>query len=250
MSEIEQDYSNLARAAFLLQSDQPKNPVDTIYIHGLSRGMVFSTDPSLFGIAAEYLRAGKANYISFNGSDGEGMPPQDQPGAAWPGKDFYIDNLNSRGIGKERRFPTGPGLHTRDEADKFISLAKEMEWRSAGILSVGYHSIRSMSCMVAAMETQNYFLSAHFIVPPTTDAWSPMLGSQGVEETYTFREIAEKEIPSILRYWQRGGANPPDSWRAGYAVPPAYLFHYMQHRDEIVAQQTFPLFPLETPTQT
>lgn len=245
MERIEKNYTNLAKAAFLLQSDQPQNPVDVLYLHGLSRGMVYSTQPNLFKIAINYLKEQRVKCISFNGSDGEGMPPQNQPGAAWPGKDFYINAFSEQLIESRFLIPTGPGLHTRDEADKFIDLAKQMSWRSVAILSVGYHSVRSMSCMVAAMETKGYFISTHFIVPPTTEAWSPMLGSQGVKETDTFTEIGEKEIPNILKYWERGGANPPDSWRAGYAVPAEYLFHYLQYRKEIVAQQKFPLFPVE-----
>ena len=245
MNEIDtENYKNLVRAAFLLQSDQPQEPVDTIYLHGLSEGMINSTEPNLFEIAVDYLKSKKSESISFNGSDGEGMPPQNQPGTAWPGKDFYLSHFTEASVEPKLLIPTGPGLHTRDEADKFINLAQQMGWRSAAILSVGYHSVRSMSCMVAAMETNNYFLEAHFIVPPTTDAWSPMLGSQGIQQTNTFTEITEKEIPNVFKYWERGGANPPDSWRSGYAVPSEYLFHYLQYRREIVDQQRFPLFPL------
>ena len=240
----EQNYQDLTRATMLLQSDQPRDFVDALYLHGLSEGMLYSTYPNLFDFAEDRAREYVAKFIAFNGSDGEGMPPQDQPGAAWPGKNWYIDELTQYPIFADKLKPTGAGRHTREEADKFISLAKEMGWRSAAILSVPYHSVRSMSCMVAAMETQNHFLEAYFLVAPSTDAWRPMLGSQGVEQTDTFTEIAQKEIPSILRYWERGGANPPDSWRAGYGVPARYLFHYLQYRSGIVDQQKFPLFPL------
>lgn len=243
----EENYKNLVRAVFLLQSDQPTEPVDTVYLHGLSKGMIYSTQPNLFETAVNLVNSKKSRFITFNGSDGEGMPPQNQPGAAWPGKDWYLEEFKDLSIDTLLLFPTGPGLHTRDEADKFILLAKEFGWSSTAILSVGYHSVRSMSCMVAAMETNNYFLEAHFIIPSTTDAWSPMLGSQGLSITDTFTEIGEKEIPNVLKYWERGGANPPNSWRSGYAVPPEYLFHYLQYRREIVDQQRFPLFPLETP---
>lgn len=238
----EESYKNLIRAAMLLQSDQPLESVDAVYLHGLSEGMIYSTRPNLFEIAADYLTNKRSRWISFNGSDGEGMPPQDRPGAAWPGKKFYLEAFKELSS-DHALIPTGPGLHTRDEADKFITLAKEIDWRSGGILSVGYHCVGSMSCMVAAMETQNYFMELHFINPPSTDSWYPMLGSQGVSETNTFTEILE-EIPRILRYWERGGANPPDSWRSGFAVPPEYLFHYLQYRNEIVQKQKFPLFPI------
>ena len=37
---VQENYGNLVRAAILLQSDQPREPVDTIYLHGLSEGMI------------------------------------------------------------------------------------------------------------------------------------------------------------------------------------------------------------------
>lgn len=241
---IEEIYCNLVRAAMLLQSDQPREPVDTIYLHGLSEGMIYSTHPNLIEITKRHLIAQRATWISFNGSNGEGMPPQNQRGAAWPGKDWYLSKFRELSIAPNLLIPTGPGFHTRGEADKFVILAKERGWKSGGILSVGYHCVRSMSCMVAAMETQDYFLRLHFIAPQSTDPWFPMLGSQGVSETDTFTEIVEGEIPRILRYWERGGANPPESWRSGFAVPPKYLFHYLQYRNEIIQKQKFPLFPI------
>ena len=246
MSEnTERMLQDMVRAAWLLQSDQPPKRMGVIeiaYLHGLSRGMEESAD--LFRLITDY--AGKyACGVSFNGSDGRGMPPQDKPGAAWPGKDWYIEELTAQKLLGTRLYPTRPGLHTRDEADAFIELSEECGWKSASIFSVGYHSVRSMSCMIAAMETAGYFMRLHFIVPPTTNAWHPIKGSQGVADTITFEEIEKKEISNVLKYWERGGADPPNSWRAGYTVPPKYLFHYLQYRDEIVATQKFPLFPLE-----
>ncbi|OGE18072.1 hypothetical protein A3F00_02045 [Candidatus Daviesbacteria bacterium RIFCSPHIGHO2_12_FULL_37_11] len=229
---VEPNYQDLIRAAMLLQSDRPINSVDTIYLHGLSEGMINSTHPNLFEIAADYQRSKKAGCISFNGSDGEGMGEQNYPGAAWPGKDWYFRKFNETYVGYYDLIPTGLGLHTRDEADKFIILSKEKAWTSGGILSVGYHSVRSMSCMVAAMETQNYFMRLHFIMPPSTDPWYPMLGSQGIDKTNTFTEI-ESEVSRIFNYWEKG-----------YGASPKYLFHYLQYREEIVKQQKFPLFPL------
>ena len=68
---VQENYGNLVRAAILLQSDQPREPVDTIYLHGLSEGMIYSTRPNLFEIAKSYLITQRATWISFNGSNGE-----------------------------------------------------------------------------------------------------------------------------------------------------------------------------------
>jgi|SRR3989344_352175 len=239
---LAENYTDLIKAVMLLQSDKPNAPVDTLYLHGLSEGMINSTVPNLIEIAADYQKRQLSRYISFNGSDGEGMGEQNYPGAAWPGKDWYYRKLVEEDTNYYSIVPTNPGLHTRDEADKFIEKSKERSWKSGAILSVGYHCVRSISCMIAAMETQNYFMFLHFITPPQTNPWYSMVSSQGLKRINTFDEI-DDEIKRIFSYWDKGGANPPESWRSGYAVPPKYLFHYLRNRDEIVNLQKFPLFP-------
>lgn len=97
-----------------------------------------------------------------------------------------------------------------------------------------------MSCLVASMDAANYWMSAYFSSPPRTNWWHPMVLSQGIGIGTSFQE-ARGEVGKIVEYWEKGGANPPDSWRAGWGVPPAHLFHYLHRRDEIVAAQKFPL---------
>ena len=73
---LAENYTDLIKAVMLLQSDKPNAPVDTLYLHGLSEGMINSTVPNLIEIAADYQKRQLSRYISFNGSDGEGMGEQ------------------------------------------------------------------------------------------------------------------------------------------------------------------------------
>lgn len=233
-------YADLARAAMMLSSDQSMR-VNVVYLHGLSRGMVESAN--LFDVAVNFSHNG-GNIISFNGSDGEGMGGQNYPGAAWPGKKWYIEEFSRLGKNEHGLAPTGPGLHTRDETDKLVALVKKNGWKSVGVLSVAYHAVRSMSCLVASMDTAGYWFRAYFVAPPTTNWWLSMKGSQGLEETNSFRESEVEAKKVVEKYWQ-GGTGEPGYWKKGWGVPPKYLFHYLEHRDQIVAEQKFPLFLLE-----
>ena len=242
-------YADLARAAMMLSSDQPKGLVDALYLHGLSNGMVESA--KLFDVALSFFYTTSSSpVIAFNGSDGEGMGDQNKPGAAWPGKRWYIEELSRMledeecPVPKAHLIPTGPALHTREETDKLVALAKERGWKSVGILSVAYHAVRSMSCLVASMDTAGYWMKAYFITPPTTSWWSQMKGSQGLEETDSFRE-SEKEAKKVVESYWKNGEGESEYWKKGYGIPPKYLFHYLQYRDQIVAEQKFPLFELK-----
>lgn len=214
-------WAEYARLALILSSDRPPEKVDAIYLHGLSEGMIQSGN--LFDLVTNF----DASVISFNGSDGEGMGNQNRPGAAWPGKDWYVKNLSSPG---KRLVPTGPGLHTRDETDKLVLLAQKEGWKSVAIASVAYHSVRSMSCVVASMEALGYWFRAHFAAPPTTNWGLRMLGSQGLSETDSYDESMKDAEKTIVKYWQNGEGEP-DYWKKAWGAPPPVILDFLRRRD-------------------
>ena len=223
MEAKERDLLDIIKAAFLLSSDDPPFLVDAVYLHGVSKGMALSAN--LFDEAAAFIRQRRAKYIAFNGSDGEGMGAQNRPGAAWPGKDWYISELSAR-VRPEILIPADPGLHTRGEADGLVRLAQQREWKSVVVVSSAYHSVRAMSCIVASIISLGYPLDAYFHTPSSTDWQMPIKGSQGIKDTDSSRE-AEEEIARILKYWRFGAL---DGWGKQWAAPASVLFEYLEKR--------------------
>lgn len=201
--------------------------VDAVYLHGLSEGMVASCD--LFGLVADFVSAGRTGVVAFNGSDGRGMPPQDKPGAAWPGSEWYQKELRARGISPAVLVPTRDGLHTRDECDAFVELAKERGWRSVAITTLPFHWPRVLACLVGAMENAGYKLFACFLRPETVRLYYPMVGSQGLEQNSTFICEAGGDVLRLFKYWDKGREN--DAWRNAWGAPPEEIFHYLDQRD-------------------
>ncbi|MDO8557247.1 MAG: hypothetical protein Q7R98_02175 [Candidatus Jorgensenbacteria bacterium] len=235
---IEKAYLDLFRAATMLSSDRPSDKVNAVYLHGLSEGMVESA--GIFKKAVDMVTFGsmgrQAEFIAFNGSRGEGMGEQNRPGAAWPGSEYYIKELTTELTSHHSLantpnilVPTGPGFHTRSETDELVLTAKERGWKSVAIMSVAWHSVRSMSCVVASMYALGYQFKAYFVTPNSTNWWLPMKGSQGIADTIPFAEVLA-EIDRILKYWSRGEG---DGWRKGYGAPPEMLFDYLHKREEI-----------------
>lgn len=178
-------WENLCRALLMLLGDQPPRQLDAVYLHGLSEGMVASFD--LFRVVTEATFATGA-ILSFNGSDGRGTgSDKANPGAAWPGSQWYKAEFNKRGVHFNA---TRPGLHSRDEIDAFVELAKTKAWKNVGITTVPYHFPRSFICLIAAMKEQGHRMSAYAISPqvPTEQWWIPMMGSQNLTQTIAFEE--------------------------------------------------------------
>lgn len=201
--------------------------VDAVYLHGLSEGMVASCD--LFDLVAHITASGRARFLAFNGSDGRGMPPQDRPGAAWPGVDWYRQEFCKRNIEPMRLLPTRDGLHTRDECDALIELTKEHQWRSVGIVTVPYHWPRVLSCLVGAIAGADYNISIHFVRPKAIRWHYSMIGSQGVEHDSTFLGEAATDVLRLFKYWDKGRES--DSWRNAWGAPPEEIFRYLDWRD-------------------
>lgn len=196
----------VTQLAMMLGSDRPSGKLDVLYIPGLSAGMLESAD--IFEIAARSEHSGTARRIAFNGSDGS-AELNGTPGAAWPGKDFYVKELRRRHVPAEVLVPTGPGVHTRSETDEFVRTAKEHGWKRAGYLTVAYHYPRVFSCLVKSMQETGYTLDVFACGPPSTNWYLPMLGSQGLSNT-TSEQAALDDVIKTLSYIERGFGAPPD----------------------------------------
>lgn len=201
--------------------------VDAVYLHGLSEGMVASC--SLFDLVANFVGSGKAGFAVFNGSDGRGMLPQDKPGAAWPGSDWYRRELSMRGVKPVQLVSTRSGLHTRDECDALVELAKEQGWKFIAEVTPPYHWPRVIACLVGAMAGMSYKPLVYFLRPQTVRWYQPLIGSQGLDKGSTFMCEAGQEVVRLFNYWDNGRENY--AWRRAWGAPPEEIFSYLDWRD-------------------
>lgn len=200
------DAFRVAQLAMMLGSDWPKNPLDAVYIHGLSHGMLEA--PEIFELAARLYHEGKAPFIAFNGSDGSPFG-QNAPGVAWPGMEYYVAELTKRGVPAELLVPTGPGFHTRGEVDEMIITAKQREWKRIGIITVPYHYPRVLCYLPEPMKVHGWRPDCFALNPPSTDWYLPMSGSQG-NGTTTSEDAAYDDAVKLLAQIEKGWASPLD----------------------------------------
>ena len=215
-----------AKLSQRLAYDTPLRRVDAVYLHGVSDGMVASCN--LFDTVYRAKQELHPKHIFANGSDGRGMPPQDAPGKAWPGFDWYRTELPKHGV--RNITPTGPGLHTRSETDELVKLLAERNIDSVGIVTTPMHFVRSLSCLVASMDVAGYFCQAYYLRPVQVTWDTPMLGSQGLTETTLFEETGA-EIGRIFKYWDNG--RPDEAWRTGWSASPDRVIEYLEERDAV-----------------
>ena len=223
LAEVDGWYGEFISLAWRLGSDQGKTfeneKVEVIYLHGLSVGMVLAS--LLFDEVGTLYRYHKHfPTIAFNGSEGQSASKDSKPGDAWPGKDWYFREFLNALVPQNKLVPTGPGLHTMDEADKFIALCKERGWKNARVVSVPYHGVRSMLCMVKAMEKANYWLRIHFISAKQTNWQAEMVGAQGTNQNSTMLGELPEEVKKIR-----------EKYEGGFAATFGELAVYLDRRD-------------------
>lgn len=190
--------------------------LDGVYLHGLSEGMVDACGLIKFA-------AFMGTLVAFNGSDGRGARPDSKPGEAWPGAEWYIERLIAAGVRKEKLFPTRPGLHSRDECDAFVELARDKGWKNFGIITAPYHWPRSMSCLVGAMKKAKYELNVYMLPPRGVIQWDlEILGSQGATKT-TYDLESGDDVYRLFDYWYNGGGDGAIGYGAGYPAMKDYL---------------------------
>lgn len=222
---------NVLAATMLLRDSQPPSPLNGLYIHGLSEGMVKSS--GIFKQAAR-LSITHGLPIAFNGSDGEqfshnedgdeNKPVGKNPGQGWPGKDWYIEQLTANGVDKNLLLPTGPGYHTRHEVIQLVRFAKEQDWDRVGIMSVAWHYPLVFTLLVDVMKKADRFIAAYALPPEYTNWQYPIKGSQGLEDTHPLRE-AITYAPRVLRYQDISLASSFQD-----------MFRYLRDREQIAFQ--------------
>lgn len=230
MENIIQRWSENVLAATMLMRDSQTPPLNGLYIHGLSEGMVRSAN--IFDRASKYFETHHLP-IAFNGSDGEQFshnengddrhPVGKNPGVGWPGKNWYVEELSSMGVNRSLLLPTGPGYNTRHEIIQLVDFAKAHAWKRIGIMTVAWHYPLVFTMLVDEMQKVNHFIAAYALPPKETDWYYRMKGSQGLEDTHPLMESV-KYFPRVLGYQDKGLAASFED-----------MFCYLRDREQIAS---------------
>lgn len=205
------------REAFeMVLQDKPTEPVDAIFFHAMSYG----DDDEMFPLAASYLREGKAKYIVVNGSNGRGFYDP-TPGKAWAGKEDYARRLKELGVTEDQIKVSKPGLHTRQQNDFYLDLAKDNGWKTAVTLNQPQQLLRAQLGQIKVMEEKGYWMRVYAAYPEPWDAAKVVRGSQGEEQERRWKKIG-KDYDRILTYQKQGMLVSFDEF-----------FDYMKKRSEI-----------------
>jgi hypothetical protein len=196
----------VAQIAAMLSSDYPGSSLNALYIPGLSKGMIEA--PNLFGAAVGLYRQDMAPLIAFNGGDGRAFNGT-TPGEAWPGKDYYIDVLAQCGVPRTCLIPTGPGVHSREEVEALIKMAKERRWQRIGFITIPYHYPRAFCFLVKAMDDFGWHPDVFALNTPATNWYLEMGASQG-KGTTTPEQAAYDDVAKLLDQIEKGWAAPPE----------------------------------------
>lgn len=196
----------IAQLAMMLSSDWPKKPLDAVFIHGLSHGMLEA--PNLFKHAVTQYAEGVAHVVAYNGGDGS---PWDRsaPGVSWTGADYYANELQKLGVPADRLVPSGPAPHTREEANQLVILAKERGWERIGIITIPYHYPRVFCYLPEPFRAHGWRPDVFALTAPSTDWYLPMGASQG-NGTTTPEEAAYDDAVKLSEQIGKGWAAPLD----------------------------------------
>ncbi|MBI2588509.1 hypothetical protein HYW31_02215 [Candidatus Berkelbacteria bacterium] len=204
------------QATTLLLSDYPTEKMDVIFFHGRAEG----DDDNLFELAADLFRENKTKFIALNGSDGQrlgGVIPDE----SWPGKSYYTKRLKEQGIDCQRIIYSRPALHTREENDAFLELARTRDFQVAAILTQPHQILRVMLGIIQSMTDHDYWIRIYPINPKSTSWWKPVYGSQGKKQLPRFEHI-EEEFQRVLLYQ-----------RSGTLTTFECLFNYLRRRGDM-----------------
>jgi len=225
--KLRKEYHSLSA---LLSADQEKAPktMDAIYLHAWPESMV-----ETFGVldrAAELYHAGLAKTIFYNGSDGSSYR-NSQSGSAWPGGDWYVQELVKRGVPRDALIATGSeGFHTRAETDELAECMKEQGLTTVMMVTVPHHTVRSLSCLIGSMAQTDHTFAAYYANLDPVDAEIEIQGSQG-KWYRTIAEAVDAEIERTIYGWQRGMEKGGEAWRGNWGAPPEIVREYLTERD-------------------
>lgn len=186
------------RALSIALNDPPTEPVDAVFLHPLSHG----DDNEMFPLAAKLLKSGRARFVVINGSEGQAIGDPTH-GKAWAGREEYIRRLKEVGVNQEDQIiVAGPGLHTRENNDVFLNVAKEKKWKTAVTLNQPQQVLRATLGQIRTMERYPYWMRLYSIFPEPWDA-KKVFGSQGAEEVWRHKLLGD-EYNRIKTYQAKG----------------------------------------------
>ncbi|MBI2596430.1 hypothetical protein HYW46_06915 [Candidatus Daviesbacteria bacterium] len=194
------------KASVLVSSLFPKEKVDAAFFHGRAvwNKQGLGEDVSgLFGLVSGLYHKKVVDYIAVTNTEGQGVDTSESQ-SAWPGKTVYINRLMLLGVPDNRIVLTNmPALHTRQENDAFLDLAKSRLWESGIIVAHPHQLLRSILGMVQSMDQQRYWIKVYTAAPLFTNWREPVNGNQGQELKPRMMHI-ENEIERILKYQNLG----------------------------------------------
>lgn len=212
---------DLTRAAVVLLSDYPPQPVDAIFLHG--RSFFDAGKKDFFKAVVELIQKGGAKYIVTPDSEGERVGGT-TPRMAYPGMSLWTDRLVKLGV-KHEQIIYSPhlkgerGFNTRTESDAFLETSRQRGFRSAIVLTQAHQLVRAMLGTIRAINETDSPIRVWGMFPQYTDWNKRVKGSQGNELKKRFEHI-EDEIKRISAYQAKGDL-------ASFAE----LFDYLAKRD-------------------
>lgn len=159
--ELLEFFGNVYRATCILLNDWPKEIVDANFFHARSH----NDYDDLFEQAAELYQNKITRYVVINGGDGRhrgGNIPKE----AWPGADFWVDQLVQLGVKEKDIYRTGAAFNTKEENDGFLEVARAHKWHSAVITGCQPHQIlRPFLGFLKSMHDSDYRMRVYASVP-------------------------------------------------------------------------------------
>ncbi len=204
------------QAATVILCDRPKEGMQLGALFFFSRTQ--TDHAGLVELAVDLHRSSVVHTVFLNGSDGE-REGRTTPGEANPGKAFYIAELTARGVPGEQILLARPTFNTFAEGMSFVELTRELDFRSAGVLSQPHQVLRAYLGIVRAMEKAGHLMRIHAFTPSHTNWSEEVCGSQGMHRMPRFGHL-EQEFQRIPLYQQRGDL-----------VSIAELLAYLKDRD-------------------
>ncbi len=194
------------KASVLTSSLFPQEKVDAAFFHGRAvwnKEGLGEDHGRLFEFVSGLYHETIVDYIALTNTEGQGVDAP-EPQSAWPGKTVYRNRLIALGVPSKRIVPTNiPALHTREENDAFLDLAKSRLWESGVIVAHPHQLLRSILGMVQSMDQQGYLMRVYTASPLFTDWRELVNGNQGQELKPRIKHI-ENEAERILKYQNLG----------------------------------------------
>jgi hypothetical protein len=214
---MERRWVQLTQSLIMVFSDYPSEAVDAVFLHPLSH----KDDDEMFPLAASLIKSGRAGYIVTNGSDGQAMGDP-SPGKAWAGRDVYLRRLVEAGVPEEKILFSLPCMHTRENNDFFLEVARRHGWKRIITLNQPQQLLRATLGQIRSMQLSGYWMRVYATCPRPWDFQREVFGSQGAQQVRRL-ELLKPELGRVITYQATGDLATFDEF-----------FAYMARRSSIV----------------